>query len=123
MSGFRFMSGFRIYPHDLDRLLDGLVLSVHGFDEENNRGKLYVCKEGHTSSSNRKISEVALATGCWVGDMPCEFDGATAIERGVVAFLFPIFSRRSYVYTGCGGNATLVVHLVDEVPHHVLAGT
>ena len=41
----RVMSGFRNYPHDPDGLLDGLVLSVHDFDEEKNRGNLHVCKD------------------------------------------------------------------------------
>ncbi|CAN0479761.1 unnamed protein product [Scytosiphon promiscuus] len=78
------MSGFCSYPHDHDGLLNGLVLSVHGFDEENDRGKpFHVCKDCHKSLSNNKIPQAALANGFWVGDMPQEFDGATVIERAV----------------------------------------
>ena len=74
-------SAFRSYPHNSDGIPDGQVISVHGFDEENNRGKLHVCKECHTSLPKRKIPEAALATDFWVGDMPRKFDGARVIER------------------------------------------
>ncbi|CAN0374169.1 unnamed protein product [Laminaria digitata] len=77
----RVMSFFYNYPHDPDGFLDGLVLTVHGFDEENNRGKLHVCKVCHRSLSNRKFPEAALANGFGVGDMPSKVDGATVIER------------------------------------------
>lgn len=47
-------------PHDPDDLLVGLVLSVHGFDEENNCGKLHVCKGCHKPLSNKNNPQAAL---------------------------------------------------------------
>ena len=73
------MSGFRNYPHDPDGLLDGLVLSVHDFDEEKNRGKMHVCKDCQRCLSTCKIPEAALANVFWVGEMPPMFDGATVV--------------------------------------------
>lgn len=47
-------------PHDPDDLLVGLVLSVHDFDEENNCGKLHVCKGCHKPLSNKNNPQAAL---------------------------------------------------------------
>ena len=44
----RVMSEFRGYPNDPGGLLDGLVLSVHGFCKEDG-GKLHVCKDCYNS--------------------------------------------------------------------------
>ena len=54
------MSEFHNYSHDADGVLDGLVLSVHGFDESD-PGKLHVCKEYYRSLSSKRIPEAALA--------------------------------------------------------------
>ena len=74
----RVMSALRGYPNDPGGLLDGLVLSVHGFCKEDG-GNLHVCKDCYDSLSKIYISETALANGVWVGDMPRKFDGATVV--------------------------------------------
>lgn len=71
-------------PHDPDDLLVGLVLSVHDFDEENNCGKLHVCKGSHKHCQTKTIPRQSWANGFRVGDMPQKFDGAKAIERAAV---------------------------------------
>ena len=74
----RVMSEHRGYPNDPGGLLDGLALSVHGFCKEDG-GKLHVCKDCYNCLSRSKISEITLANGFWVGNMPRKFDGATVI--------------------------------------------
>ena len=54
------------YTHDADGVLDGFVLSVHGFDESD-AGNLHVCKENYRSVLSKNIPEAALANAFWVG--------------------------------------------------------
>ena len=48
------------YPHDADGALDGLVLSVHGFNESD-PGNLHVCKEYYLSLLSNTIPDASLA--------------------------------------------------------------
>ncbi|CAN0491786.1 unnamed protein product, partial [Laminaria digitata] len=74
------MEEFSSYPNDHEHLLDGLVLSVHGFEEAEPR-KLHVCDECFRSLKVDRIPEAALANGFWVGKLPAKFDSATKVER------------------------------------------
>ena len=47
------MPGFRGYPHEF--LLDGLVLSTHGFYEEKNDGALHACKDCYFQATSFKF--------------------------------------------------------------------
>ncbi|CAN0534723.1 unnamed protein product, partial [Laminaria digitata] len=76
----RVMEEFSSYPNDHEHLLDGLVLSVHGFEEAEPR-KLNVCDECFRSLKVDRIPEAALAKGVWVGKLPAKFDSATKVKR------------------------------------------
>ncbi|CAN0377719.1 unnamed protein product, partial [Laminaria digitata] len=74
------MEEFSSYPNDHEHLLDGLVRSVHGFEEAEPR-KMHVCDECFRSLKVDRIPEAALANGFWVSKLPAKFDSATKVER------------------------------------------
>ncbi|CAN0400992.1 unnamed protein product [Laminaria digitata] len=74
------MEEFSSYPKNHEHLLDGLVLSIHGFEEAEPR-KMHVCDECFRSLKVDRIPEAALANGFWVGKLLAKFDSATKVER------------------------------------------
>ena len=75
------MSGFRGYPNDPSCFIDDLVLSIHGFCEEDGGGKLEIGQDCCNSFPKNRIPEAAWANVFLVGDMLRKFDGATVIQR------------------------------------------
>lgn len=80
------MASFVGYPNDPDRLLDGLVLDRHGFEEQH-PFRMRVCTECFRSLRKNRIPDASLANGFYVGVLPTHLQGATRVEK---AAAFPV---------------------------------